>query len=61
MHNNWCAHYTDLAMHYMLYNVHDDVWSADLQRYEIASDDEDQLPFRCFICRESFVNPVITK
>jgi len=34
---------------------------TDLQKYEIASDDEDQLPFRCFICRESFVNPVVTK
>jgi len=33
----------------------------DLQKYEIASDDEDQLPFRCFICRDSFVNPVVTK
>jgi len=37
------------------------MWITDLQKYEIASDDEDQLPFRCFICRESFVNPVVTK
>lgn len=40
---------------------HDVLWITDLQKYEIASDDEDQLPFRCFICRESFVNPVVTK
>lgn len=37
------------------------VVDPDLQKYEIASDDEDQLPFRCFICRESFVDPVVTK
>lgn len=30
------------------------------ENYEISSD-EDELPFRCFICRKSFVNPVITK
>ncbi|VDO99376.1 unnamed protein product [Soboliphyme baturini] len=32
----------------------------DIHAYEIHSDDED-VPFRCLICRESFVNPVITK
>jgi len=37
------------------------VMDVDLQKYEIASDEEDQLPFRCFICRESFVNPVVTR
>ncbi|KAL4229442.1 hypothetical protein ACF0H5_012480 [Mactra antiquata] len=30
------------------------------ENYEISSD-EDDLPFKCFICRKSFVNPVITK
>lgn len=34
--------------------------SDDDKRYEIDSGDED-LPFKCFICRESFVNPVVTK
>lgn len=29
-------------------------------KYEIHSDDED-LPFKCFICRDSFKNPVVTK
>lgn len=29
-------------------------------KYEIHSDDED-LPFKCLICRKSFVDPIITK
>nr|CAG4647223.1 EOG090X09Q6 [Megafenestra aurita]SVE92514.1 EOG090X09Q6 [Megafenestra aurita] len=29
-------------------------------KYEIHSDDED-LPFKCFICRDSFKHPVVTK
>lgn len=33
---------------------------SDDQNYEISSDEED-LPFKCFICREFFTNPVITK
>lgn len=33
---------------------------ADDGRYEIPDDDDD-LPFKCVICRESFVNPVVTK
>lgn len=32
----------------------------DDTKYEIHSDDE-SLPFKCFICRQSFVNPVVTK
>lgn len=36
------------------YGEHDD------ENYEISSEDED-LPFKCFICRKSFVNPVVTK
>lgn len=28
-------------------------------KYKI--DDEDDLPFKCFICRESFKNPIVTK
>ncbi|XP_030756349.1 E3 ubiquitin-protein ligase RNF113A [Sitophilus oryzae] len=34
--------------------------SDDDKKYEIDSDEE-QLPFKCVICRESFVNPVVTK
>jgi len=50
------------SLFYKHMHVHDALlWSTDLQKYEIASDDEDQLPFRCFLCRESFVNPVVTK
>ncbi|XP_066925728.1 E3 ubiquitin-protein ligase RNF113A-like isoform X1 [Clytia hemisphaerica] len=30
-------------------------------KYEIDSDDDDDLPFACFICREPFQHPVITK
>lgn len=33
---------------------------GDDTKYEIHSDDE-ELPFKCFICRESFVDPIITK
>nr|CAG4636341.1 EOG090X09Q6 [Eubosmina coregoni]SVE69924.1 EOG090X09Q6 [Eubosmina coregoni] len=29
-------------------------------KYEIHSDDED-LPFKCFICRDSFKHPIVTK
>merc|ERR1712226_1369795 len=32
----------------------------DLTKYEISSD-EDDLPFRCFICRKSFTDPMVTK
>ncbi|XP_035226525.1 E3 ubiquitin-protein ligase RNF113A-like [Stegodyphus dumicola] len=32
----------------------------DSTKYEISSD-EDDLPFRCFICRNSFQDPVVTK
>ncbi|XP_075146437.1 RING finger protein mdlc [Haematobia irritans] len=32
----------------------------DDTKYEIHSDEE-SLPFKCFICRQSFVNPVVTK
>ncbi|XP_053707114.1 E3 ubiquitin-protein ligase RNF113A [Synchiropus splendidus] len=30
------------------------------ENYEVSSDEED-LPFKCFICRDSFKNPIITK
>jgi len=29
-------------------------------KWEISSD-EDDLPFKCFLCRDSFVNPVVTR
>lgn len=32
----------------------------DDKKYEIDSD-EDNLPFKCFICRETFTDPVVTK
>ncbi|EGD81974.1 RING finger domain-containing protein containing protein [Salpingoeca rosetta] len=36
---------------------------VDVRQYEIESDsdDEDELPFACFICRERFTHPVVTK
>lgn len=34
--------------------------SDDDKKYEIHSDEE-ELPFKCVICRESFVDPVVTK
>ncbi|XP_052698371.1 E3 ubiquitin-protein ligase RNF113A-like isoform X1 [Crassostrea angulata] len=33
---------------------------TDEGNYEISSD-EDEMPFKCFICREFFTNPVMTK
>ena len=36
------------------------VLSPDMSKYEIDSGDE-ELPFACYICREQFTNPVITK
>ncbi|KAK6620280.1 hypothetical protein RUM44_006681 [Polyplax serrata] len=30
------------------------------EKYEIDSDEE-HLPFKCYICRKSFVNPIVTK
>lgn len=41
-------------------NPNGDESDGDVTKYEIHSDDED-LPFKCFICRESFVSPVVTK
>ncbi|NXM65017.1 R113A protein, partial [Illadopsis cleaveri] len=32
----------------------------DIENYEVSSDEED-MPFKCFICRGSFKNPVVTK
>jgi len=32
----------------------------DDKKYEIDSDEEN-LPFKCFICRNSFTDPVVTK
>ena len=32
-----------------------------MSQYAIDSDDDDELPFACFICRENFINPVVTK
>lgn len=34
--------------------------SDDEKKYEINSDEED-LPFKCVICRDSFSDPVVTK
>ena len=33
---------------------------SDEENYEIPSDEE-HLPFKCLFCRESFVDPVVTK
>ena len=34
---------------------------TDMKQYEISSDEEEQLPFACYICREFFNNPVVTR
>ncbi|XP_058925915.1 E3 ubiquitin-protein ligase RNF113A-like [Kogia breviceps] len=36
------------------YGVHED------ENYEVGSDEE-EIPFKCFICRQTFQNPVVTK
>ncbi|XP_044739011.1 E3 ubiquitin-protein ligase RNF113A [Chrysoperla carnea] len=38
----------------------DDSDDGDDKKYEIDSD-EDDIPFKCFICRESYRDPVVTK
>lgn len=38
----------------------DDSDGEDDTKYEIHSDEE-ELPFKCFICRKSFVDPIVTK
>uniref|UniRef100_A0A6Q2YCX2 RING finger protein 113A n=1 Tax=Esox lucius TaxID=8010 RepID=A0A6Q2YCX2_ESOLU len=35
-------------------------YGANDENYEVSSDEED-MPFKCFICRESFKNPIVTK
>ena len=44
----------DLQMVLMLLSL------LDSEQYEISSSDED-LPFACYICREHFRNPIVTK
>ncbi|KAG7210354.1 hypothetical protein KM043_011890 [Ampulex compressa] len=39
---------------------YNDSGDEDDKKYEIDSD-EDNLPFKCFICRSSFTDPVVTK
>ncbi len=36
------------------------VEDEDMSKYEISSD-EDELPFKCYICRDTFKAPVVTK
>lgn len=33
----------------------------EADKYALPSDDEDELPFKCLLCREDFKNPIITK
>ena len=33
---------------------------VDEENYEINEEEEDNLPFACYICREDFVDPVVT-
>jgi len=40
---------------------HCDSDSDDPSKYEIKENDDDFLPFKCLICRGSYVNPVMTK
>ena len=33
----------------------------DDDKYKISSDEDDGLPFKCFICKKTFTAPVVTK
>jgi len=33
----------------------------DENKYKISSDEDDDLPFKCFICKKSFEKPIVTK
>ena len=33
----------------------------DPGQYEIADSDDDDLPFKCYLCRKSFKDPIVTK
>lgn len=35
--------------------------TEDMKHYEVSSDEEDDFPFKCYICRQSFTNPMVTK
>lgn len=41
-------------------NANDEDDDDDDKKYEINSDEE-ELPFKCLLCRESFVDPIVTK
>lgn len=49
-----------LEMDYAAQQKGDCESDEDDTKYEIHSDEE-SLPFKCFICRQSFANPVVTK
>ena len=33
----------------------------DDDKYKISSDEDDNLPFKCIICKNTFTDPVVTK
>lgn len=42
------------------------IWSVDSDldddnEFVVTTSDEEDLPFACFICRDEFVKPVVTK
>uniref|UniRef100_A0A8D8LFM2 RING finger protein 113A n=1 Tax=Cacopsylla melanoneura TaxID=428564 RepID=A0A8D8LFM2_9HEMI len=51
---------TDYKYGWQLEQEHDD---GDDKNYEIpdSGDEEDNIPFKCYICRKSFKDPVVTK
>ena len=32
----------------------------DDDKYKISSDEDDDLPFKCYICKQTFTDPVVT-
>ena len=34
---------------------------VDMEKYEVSDSDDEDLPFACYLCREVFNTPVVTK
>ena len=35
--------------------------NEDVRKYEIHEDEDEEIPFKCIICRDSFKKPIVTK
>lgn len=46
---------------FFLFNVGPLLVEGEEEDYYVGSDDEEEFPFACFICRESYTDPVVTR